>query len=189
MRRAFAVLAASIVVAAGGLPGIGAAQEADHRIIVPLPDEDRARLQEDMREFLRQNTGLLNAVIDGDMDRVREMAQGARPPLPRIRALASGASLPSPDGKNPAVPPEAGGRQRPLTLFERMQRNLPQPFKDMLLGMRETVAEIERDAREIGDSKHTLRQLSTIQGLCVSCHDLYKVVSKPPGAPNLAEQD
>lgn len=152
--------------------------DADGRITVPIPHRDRLRLQEDMREFLRQNTDLLNAALDEDMARVHDLAQAARPPLARIRALAGGLPLPASSAGAPAAKTGAMPKRDAAQLYYRMQKNLPQGFKDMLLGMRETLADIEKDAQASSDAKHSLRQLATIQSLCVSCHSVYRVVSR-----------
>lgn len=152
--------------------------QTDSRIVVLLPKEDRERMREDMREFLKQTSDLLNAVADRNMRRVQEVASKARPPLPRIRALAAGtAPVPPILGNNTDLARRPAG-ERERALFVRMQNNLPLAFRGMLLGMREGVAEIERDALAVGDPQHTLRQIASVQSLCVACHGVYQVRSK-----------
>lgn len=158
--------------------------QSDYRIAVALPESDRDRLQEDMRYFLRQQGALLDAAIQNDMTHVAEIAQKAKPPLARIRALAGG--MPPPQ-QNPSLTKsnaKHSDKNEAVALYLRMQKNLPQPFKDMLLEMRETVAEIERDAKGVKQQKHTLEQLSRIHNLCVSCHEVYRATTLPPGRGN-----
>lgn len=179
-------LAASLFIfmASAALMPQAAVAQSDYRMAVALPENDRYRLQEDMRYFLRQQGALLDASINNDMKRVAEIAQNAKPPLARIRALASGMPPPqqnlSPANQNAM----SSDMREAIALYKRMQKNLPQPFKDMLLEMRETVAEIEKDSKGVRQQKHTLEQLSRIQNLCVSCHDVYRVTTLHSGSGN-----
>ena len=153
-------------------PSLG---QTDARLVVTVPAADRARLREDMRVFLKQTTALLDAAIEQDLARVAEVASKARPPLPRIRALAADLPMTALDGGNPASPKKIPASDQ--ALFRRMQANLPPAFRGMLLAMRETIGEIERDAVQVADAQHTLKQLSGIQAICIACHDTYRMLS------------
>ena len=52
---------------------------------------------------------------------------------------------------------------------------LPQEFKMMGRGVHEAMDMIARDARDLGDSEHTLQQLSETLGNCVACHATFKL--------------
>lgn len=157
-------------------PGYSQTQPArDPRLVVTVPAADRERLREDMRVFLKQTTALMDAAIDRDLAQVSALASKARPPLPRIRALAADLPMTAMDAD-----PNASARKIPASdqaLFKRMQTNLPPAFRGMLLAMREVIGEIDRDATAVGDPQHTLKQLSAIQAICIACHDTYRMQS------------
>jgi hypothetical protein len=157
--RLFLALAA--VFFAFALPARG-----DGRIVVKVPQADRELLQKDMVRFMEQQHALIDALAARDMKRVETLARSARPPLARIRALASGKPLPL-EGRLPQIKGDEA-------LFLRMRKNLPPPFLNMLLGMRETWAKIENDASQGKDAEQALKHMSALQGHCVACHKLYR---------------
>jgi hypothetical protein len=149
-------------------PGTSA---ADERVVVKLPEKDRELMQKDMIRFMEQKYALLDALSNRDMAKVKQIAARAKPPLPRIRALVAGKPLP-PEGRLPQIKDDEG-------LFLRMRKNLPPPFLNMLLGMRETWGEIERDASQNGTPEQALKKLTVIQSFCISCHKLYRNETAP----------
>ena len=52
---------------------------------------------------------------------------------------------------------------------------LPKEFKMMGRSVHEAMDTIARDARDLGDSTHTLEQLNTTLQTCVACHATYKL--------------
>ncbi|MDR1164008.1 MAG: hypothetical protein LBM17_09290 [Candidatus Accumulibacter sp.] len=139
----------------------------DERIVVKLPRADREQMQNDMVRFMEQQHALIDALAVRDMTRVENVARQARPPLARIRALVSGKPLP-PEGRLPQIKGDEA-------LFLRMRKNLPPPYLNMLLGMRETWAKIENDASRGGSPEQALKHMSALQGFCVTCHKLYRI--------------
>ena len=160
-QRIFPALAVSLffLVVSGHVGG-------DERIVVKLPQKDRELMQKDMIRFMEQKYALIDALAGGEMKRVKKVAGQAKPPLARIRALASGKPLP-PEGRLAQIKDDEA-------LFLRMRKNLPPPFLNMLLGMRETWAKIETDASENGKQEQIMRHLARLQGFCISCHKLYR---------------
>jgi hypothetical protein len=156
-------LFAALVV---GILAFAPTTRGDERIVVKLPRADRELLQKDMVRFTEQQHALIDALAARDMGRVKSVAQKARPPLARIRALAFGKPLP-PEGRLPQIKDDEA-------LFLRMRKNLPPPFLNMLLGMRETWAKIENNASHEKSPEQTLKHMSVLQGHCVTCHKLYR---------------
>lgn len=111
-------LVAALCVALASGP---ATADADARITVTLPADDLAHMLEDMREWLEINAGIVDALALDDVDRVRALAAGMRPPLARARRLAEGPDAPVPGPSAPSGPRSV----RDLGRFERMQHNLP----------------------------------------------------------------
>ena len=54
-------------------------------------------------------------------------------------------------------------------------KQLPKEFKMMGRGVHEAMDMIAKDARDLGDSQHTLQQLSDTLGNCVACHATFKL--------------
>lgn len=52
---------------------------------------------------------------------------------------------------------------------------LPMGFKVMGRGIHEAMDNIARDARDLGDSRHTLEQLNDALQSCVACHQSFKL--------------
>lgn len=52
---------------------------------------------------------------------------------------------------------------------------LPADFKMMGRGVHEAMDTIARDARDLGDSQHTLEQLNDTLQACVACHAAFKL--------------
>jgi len=163
-----------------------AGTEVDSRIAVVLPEDDHARIVEDMRAFLAHTADLLDAAAGQDWEKVETLAAGAQPPLHLIQRIANGV-IPDPvpldgSGHTPKTDVSERNRTRPA----RMQKNLPQSYRDMLLERRLIIEEIARDARAIKDPFHTVRQIAQIQRVCVACHLTYRHKAIPvihEGAP------
>ncbi len=157
--------------------------EAETRMSVTLPEGDREHLLEEMRGYLVYSTATLAAAVEGEMIEVQRLAEQVRPPLERARILAS-------DGPSPAHPmaeqnsaqAAAGGHRHSPDRFERMRRNLPQPFRLMMLQMREAIADVGRAALVHNDPLHSLRQLHRVQQVCVACHNTYRLETGQPDA-------
>jgi hypothetical protein len=160
---------------------VGALAEPETRVPVPLPEDDRQHLLDEMRAFLVYTTATLAAAIEGDMMEVQRLAEQVRPPLERARILATDAPSPAPPmpNQNSARAPTVEQRHSP-NRFERMRRNLPQPFRAMMLEMREAIAGVGRDAVAYNDPLHSLRQLHRVQLVCVACHQVYRLEAGHP---------
>lgn len=53
-------------------------------------------------------------------------------------------------------------------------KQLPKEFKMMGRSVHEAMDGIARDARDLGDSQHTIEQVTQTLGSCVACHSMYK---------------
>lgn len=164
------------------IPG-SALAEAETRMPVTLPEDDREHLLEEMRGYLVYATATLAAAVEGEMIEVQRLAEQVRPPLERARILASDGPSPAPPmaEQNSARAATGGHRPNP-DRFERMRRNLPQPFRLMMLQMREAIADVGRDALAHNDPLHSLRQLQRVQEVCVACHNAYRLEAGQPDA-------
>ena len=161
-------------IGATGVQQANLGGEVDSRIAVVLPADDHARIAEDMRAFLSHTADLLDATTDGDWEKVRSLAADAQPPLHLIQGIAKGAFADSGsvDGGGRAAQTDISERNR--TRPVRMQKNLPQAYRDMLLQRRLIIEEIARDVDAVKDPFHTVRQISQIQRICVACHLTYR---------------
>lgn len=168
-------LAAALAAMLLAVPAARSHDDRDARIAVVLPADDREHMLEDMRDFLKRATTMLAAAAEDDLAQVAGIAAAARPPLERARSLAAG---------TPPPPMPAGmggmgrgpGSERDRGRFARMQQNLPQPFRAMLLEMREGVAAAGA-AATAKDGRRTLQALARVQSVCVGCHDSYRLVA------------
>lgn len=166
---------------------VGAWAEPETRVLVPLPADDREHLLEEMRGFLVYTTDTLAAAVRGDMMEVQRLAEQVRPPLERARILATDGPSPAPPMANRNSAPAATGDHRPSPeRFARMRRNLPQPFRAMMLQMREAIAAVGQDAATRNDPLHSLRQLHRVQEVCVACHQAYRLEAGHPNAERAA---
>ena len=154
------------------MPSLQVSAQTDTRTAVNLPSDDRAHLLEEMRNFLTYTTATLGAITEHDMAQVQQLAEQVRPPLAQARKLAS--ATPVSPAMDTDQTQERRGRGDPAR-FERMRRNLPQPFRLMMQQMREGIAELGRDAVVRNDTMHTLRQLHQVQQVCVTCHEAYRL--------------
>ena len=153
---------------------VQAQEEVDPRIPVRLPEDDRAHLLEDMRYFLERSTDLLAAVAARDLPEARRIAEAAKPPLARARSLAAGTQPPPMAGPGDATRMESAAR------FRRMQQNLPQGFRDLLLDMRLGLAAVA-EAAAADDAGQSLRHLVRVQQTCVACHRSYRLAEAAGG--------
>ncbi|WP_139058742.1 hypothetical protein [Thiorhodococcus drewsii] len=154
-------------------PMMPARAASDGRAPIVLPAEDRDHLLEQMRDYLVYSSSTLGALAEHDMAKVQGLAEAVRPPLVRAKMLAGdGAPASAEQSSGPLLPGQNPAR------FQRMRSNLPQPFRLMMLQMRQGIAEIASDAVAVSDPMHTLGQLSRVQQVCIACHATYRLETK-----------
>ena len=173
-RGGLALFALGLVLALMSPAGL-LADDADARTVIVLPPDDQAHLLEEMRGYLEYTTAVLGAVIAGDAGAVQRLSAAVRPPLFRARQLANPTEMSESGGQDAAG---QGPRPRGSERFRRMQHNLPQGFRTMMLQMRERIAAIEQAAMTRQDPQQILHQLWQVQHICIACHQMYRLESQ-----------
>lgn len=79
------------------------------------------------------------------------------------------------DMKAVATHAEAVGLKAMRATPASIANQLPKEFKMMGRGVHEAMDNIARDAKDMGDSQHTIEQVNTMLGSCVSCHATFKL--------------
>jgi len=79
------------------------------------------------------------------------------------------------DMKAVATYAEAVGLKAMRATPASITNQLPKEFKMMGRGVHEAMDNIARDAKDMGDSQHTIEQVNTLLGSCVSCHATFKL--------------
>lgn len=141
----------AVLVTFGLLGRVADAPSSDGRVRLLLNNTERDFVLNEMRHLLAASQTILQAALDGDMQRVAAQA--------RHVGMA--------DVQN--IPPEV---RVPLL------GKLPLEFKQLGFSVHEGMDAIALDAESLGDRDHTLRQLAQLMNKCVACHAAYTVL--PP---------
>lgn len=133
--------------------------QADARILITMPADDREHCMEHMREFLEVTSGILSSALHGDTARIIALAESTQPR--RMRQMSA--------------EERAAFSPRDQTRPERMRQVLPAEYRQMMRNMRDGFALLAHDARQGAGMEHTLHQLAQIKGSCIACHRSFRI--------------
>lgn len=99
--------------------------------------------------------------------------------LESVQQISSGIS--GNDMERVAEYARKSGRSAQLEVPGSLIGKLPLPFKKLGHDTHAGFDELALDAEQLGDRDHTLSQLSTLLGNCVTCHAAYRFETNAPG--------
>lgn len=175
------LLTSMIAVALAGII-TSSSSLADSRIEIEIPQQDREHCASRMRDYLEISNEILWASLEGDMAKVADTAIQGVPRRYRGRSWDGNSAqrtagragrTAQQDGDGPQIR-RGEGRRGSGGQHERMQRLMPEAYREMMHSMHSDFQQMAQDAQKQAEPQQIQRQLAQIQDICVACHATYK---------------